>query len=166
MMDFGAIVCKPVNPDCKQCVFINSCYAFQHDLIKKLPFKKNKTRIRNRWFYYFRIEYKNKIFIKIRSGSDIWKNLYEFVLIEMEGKTEINKVLKLAIKKKILEKDRFAVQSVSINYSQLLSHQKIKGQFIYVKTQKRPILSGFKAVSKKEMGDYPFPKFINSYIRE
>jgi hypothetical protein len=84
----------------------------------------------------------------------------------MEGKTEINKVLKLAIKKKILEKDRFAVQSVSINYSQLLSHQKIKGQFIHVKTQKRPILSGFKAVSKKEMGDYPFPKFINSYIRE
>ena len=42
IMDFGAIVCKPVNPQCKDCAFKKYCYAFQKDEISVLPVKEKK----------------------------------------------------------------------------------------------------------------------------
>ena len=70
LMDFGAVVCKPVNPNCKKCVFKNNCYAFQNDMIRELPFKDKKIKVRNRWFYYIILEYRKKVYIKQRTSDD------------------------------------------------------------------------------------------------
>ena len=164
LMDFGAVVCKPVNPICAKCIFRNNCHAFQNDLINELPFKEKKIKIRNRWFYYIIMEYRNKIYLKQRTGDDIWKNLYEFVLIETDRKAGEKMVLDLAIKKNILKKDSFIVQSVSSVISQQLSHQKITGQFISVKLQKAASAPNLKAVSKAQLVRYAFPRFINSFL--
>jgi len=164
LMDFGAVVCKPVNPICPACVFKNNCYAFKNDLIREFPLKEKKNKVRNRWFYYIVLEYKNRIYIKKRTGNDIWKNLYEFVLIETDQIAGKKKVLNLAIKKGFLEKGSFSVQSVSSNQSQQLSHQKITGQFIRVKLQKALTIPGLKAVSPNQLVKYPFPRFINAYL--
>ena len=49
-MDFGALHCKPQNPLCNTCPFINSCVAFEKKLTKELPIKEKKIKVRSRFF--------------------------------------------------------------------------------------------------------------------
>src|SRR5206468_3950435 len=52
IMEFGARQCKPVNPDCISCPLNSACIAFAKGLVKQLPVKKQKSKIRNRYFNY------------------------------------------------------------------------------------------------------------------
>jgi len=165
IMDFGAVVCKPVNPQCTECVLKKYCYAYKNDAIKKLPVKEKKNKIKNRWFYYIIMEYKNRVYIRHRTDNDIWKNLYEFVLIESDKKVTTNTILEQAIKKGIFYKKAYSVQSISPIQSQLLSHQKISGQFIQIKLRKAPYFPGSIAIFPSQLTRYPFPKFINTYLK-
>jgi len=42
LMDLGATVCKPKNPQCDQCPMSSMCYALKHDYVESLPFKAAK----------------------------------------------------------------------------------------------------------------------------
>jgi len=164
IMDFGAVVCKPINPKCEDCVFKKYCKAFQENQVKALPFKKKKIKIISRWFYYLILEYKGRVYIKQRLDSDIWKNLYEFVLIETKQKSVISLIMKTAVKKGIISEKQGSLQTASNLQSQLLSHQKISGQFIQVKLSQKMTVPGYILVSKKQLQNYAFPRFINSYL--
>ena len=164
IMDFGAIICKPVNPDCGECCFKKHCVAFQKELINKLPVKKGKIKIRERWLYYIMMEYRNKIYIKQRTGNDIWKNLYEFALLETGKKEEIGFILKQAVKKRYLPANAYTIQHVSPVLYQMLSHQKISGQLIKVKLKKAPTRDELIGITPAELSQYAFPKFINSFL--
>src|SRR4030095_3299602 len=59
IMDFGAVVCKPLVPLCSNCVFKKICLAFRNDHVKKLPLKSKRIIIKERWFYYFVLSEEN-----------------------------------------------------------------------------------------------------------
>src|SRR6188768_2784283 len=124
LMDFGAVICKPQNPLCDNCVLRNHCSAFKNDLVNELPVKEKKIKISTRWFNYLVIEFRGKVYIHKRISNDIWKNLHEFVLIETNTDVSTKRLLARAEKEKILKKDSYKVASVSPLYSQQLSHQK------------------------------------------
>ena len=166
LMDFGAVVCKPAGPLCSQCVFKNFCLAYATDKIDKLPVKEKKLNIKTRWFYYLVTEYNQKLFIRQRDTKDIWKNLYEFFLLESEENATIDGILKIAEKRKLIQKNFYHVDSVSPLLSQQLTHQKIKGQFIKLNLSREPVIPGVIAVSQKQIASYAFPKFINSYLQK
>ena len=166
LMDFGAVVCKPVAPLCSQCVFKNSCIAFATDKIDKLPVKEKKLNIKTRWFYYLVTEYNQKLFIRQRDSKDIWKNLYEFFLLESGENATIDGILKIAEKSKLIQKNFYHVDSVSPLLSQQLTHQKIKGIFIKLSLSREPVLPGVIAVSQRQIARYAFPKFINFYLQK
>ena len=165
IMDFGAVICKPVNPLCTDCVFNKHCIAFSKNKISTLPVKQKKLKIQTRWFYYLLIEYKGRVYISKRIKNDIWKNLYEFVLIETSIKSDEKNILKQAIKDGILIKGSFKVQSVSTICFQQLSHQKIYGQFIRIVSTTKISLPKLLSVSKSQLTQYAFPRFINSYLK-
>ena len=83
VMEFGALQCTPKKPDCAKCIFNESCFAFRKNLVDQLPVKETKKKPRERYFSYFVVKnIDDSIVLKKRSGDDIWKNLYEFPLIE------------------------------------------------------------------------------------
>ncbi len=82
IMDFGAIVCKPLLPLCSECPLQKKCIAFQKKLVNVLPLKQKSINTRQRFFNYLQVEHKNKIYVNQRTGKDIWQNLHEFILIE------------------------------------------------------------------------------------
>ena len=166
IMDFGAVVCKPINPRCSDCYFRKYCYAFKTDTIKSLPLKAKKIKIKNRWLYYIIMNYRSRVYIKQRTNNDIWKNLYEFVLIETGKKAPINPVINRAIKKGIFSKNNYSLQSVSTIHSQQLSHQKISGQFIELKLKRTPRFPDSIAIFPSQLAHYAFSKFINSYLKQ
>ena len=85
IMDFGALHCKPQNPLCDTCPFADSCVALEKKLIKELPVKDKKIKIRNRYFNFLVIKTNNnKTILTERKGKGIWQGLYQFPLIESD----------------------------------------------------------------------------------
>lgn len=166
LMDFGAVICKPQNPHCNNCILRNHCFAFENDWVNKLPVKEKKIKITTRWFNYLVIEYKEKIYLKKRTANGIWKNLYEFALIETSNDASVKRLLAKAEKEKILKKDSYKILSVSQLYCQQLSHQKIMGRFIKLTLKKQLNIPGFKAIPLKQRLRYAFPRLINAYFEK
>ena len=165
LMDFGAVICKPQIPLCQVCILKNDCYAFKNKQVNKLPVKEKKLKIKTRWLNYLVIEHNKKVYIRKRNAKDIWKNLFEFVLIEMSSETTAARVLNNAEKNGILKKNSYKILEASPVYTQQLSHQKIMGRFIKVNLEKELTLPGFKAVPMKQLIRYAFPRFINAYFK-
>jgi A/G-specific adenine glycosylase len=167
IMDFGAVVCKPLAPLCPVCPFKKACFAFLNNKVNELPVKKKKINIRKRWFYFLVLEYQNTIAIRRRMDKDIWQDLYEFPLIEKFKECNSKIILQEAEKKKWILKKGYEVLSVSPLFRQQLSHQLIAGQFIKLSVKKKLLLSkAWVWVTKSKMLKYAFPQFINQYLKE
>jgi A/G-specific adenine glycosylase len=166
LMDFGAVICKPQNPICNNCVLRDHCFAYKNALVNKLPVKEKKITITTRWFNYLVIEYQAKIYVTKRTANDIWKSLHEFVLIETNNDVSVKRLLAKAEKEEFLKKDSYRMLSVSPVYSQQLSHQKIMGRFIKLTLKKELTIPGFKAIPLKQLPHYAFPRFINAYFEK
>jgi A/G-specific adenine glycosylase len=166
LMDFGAVICKPQAPLCKECIFKSRCKSFTESLVNELPVKEKKIIKKNRWFYYLVIEHRGKLYVRKRGAKDIWENLYEFVLIENDMALTIEK-LKQHIKViELLGKNKFEIKEVSPVYRQPLTHQVIKGQFLNIKIAKPLPVKDYEAFTPSQLEKLPFPKFIGSYLKD
>lgn len=85
VMEFGALFCKPRQPLCEECVFREDCYAFKTGRVNELPVPKTPVAQRERFFNYlifFRDD--GAVLMQKRTGKDVWKNLWEFPLVETD----------------------------------------------------------------------------------
>lgn len=90
IMEFGALYCVPQNPNCEACIFSSSCVAKQKSLVKELPLKSKKVKVKNRYFHYLIFkDSQNHFKINQRLKKDIWQHLYEFDLIESDREESI-----------------------------------------------------------------------------
>jgi A/G-specific adenine glycosylase len=167
IMDFGAVVCKPLAPLCNDCPFKRNCFAFQNNQVNNLPVKLKKIHIKKRWFYYFVLQFENEIAIQERIKKDIWQHLFEFYLSETSKEEEIKNVLKSNDLKKILRTLKFEIVSVSPLLKQQLSHQLIAGRFVHIRVAEKPVLNENTIwINKQKLKIYAFPKFIIQYLSD
>ncbi len=166
LMDFGAVICKPAAPLCLQCSLQNKCVAFLEKKVADLPVNTKTVRQKERFFNYLIVEYNDKVYVRKRTGKDIWQNLYEFILIETkewldESTLPVNKEIL-----QILNQSDFTISFISPKKSQKLTHQLIIGQFIHIKIKKPLRNIEYFPVSSKQFKALPFPKFIASYLAD
>lgn len=166
IMDFGAVICKPQNPLCNVCVQQSDCEAYQHGLVKQLPVKEKLVKKKSRYFCYFIVELKDRVYIRLRTEKDIWENLHEFVLYESETLPDISPA-QLPFLQELLKGQSFTVNTISRVYRQLLTHQTITGQFVVVNVNKTvPALKDYLLIYRKELSHYAFPRLINSFLTD
>jgi A/G-specific adenine glycosylase len=85
IMEFGALQCVPSNPDCGKCPLIKRCAAYMMSKVNVFPVKNPPKEVKMRYLnYLFLLVNENSTLMKQRRSNDIWKNLYEFPLIETE----------------------------------------------------------------------------------
>ena len=134
IMEFGALLCVPVSPDCFNCPFQTLCKANELNLVSLLPIKSKKTKVKHRFFNYIYIEYQGNTYIQQRVAKDIWQNLYEFPQIESDHLLETSELLEDkdfnnffgSIKEvEIIEKSK--------SVKHILTHRVIFAQFITIK---------------------------------
>lgn len=167
IMEFGATRCKPQNPDCENCVLNSICIAHSKNLIDVLPVKEKTTKVRNRYFNYVVLKHKNSIVIKKRTGKDIWKNLYDFPLIETAKELKEPQLLKTSEWKKIAGRSAYIIHSVSKTYKHVLSHQNIFARFWEVEAKKPLKVSRYHMlVEQKEFRYYAIPRLIDIYMND
>ncbi|MCC6690764.1 MAG: A/G-specific adenine glycosylase [Bacteroidia bacterium] len=165
IMEFGATYCKPRNPDCENCIFSGICVARNKKIVDRLPIKTKFTKVRNRYFNYIIMRHKNTIVIKKRTGKDIWKNLYDFPLIETDKELRDTEVVKTSEWKALMGKNDYSILSVSKTYKHVLSHQIIFARFWEVQTKKSfKKFRGHLIVTKQHFHKYPIPRLIDIYL--
>lgn len=163
IMDFGAVICKPV-PACAHCFFQHQCQAFLLHKQALLPLKSKKMQVRERWFHYIVLQYKDTIAIRMRMEKDIWQHLYEPLLIEAEKRLNKNDALLQLAHSYAVEATQYEVVSAAVNLTQKLSHQTIHFSFIHLECQQQIPLEGFDWIAKANLERYPFPKTIQQFL--
>ena len=161
IMEYGAIQCKPKNPNCLHCIFNNHCVALQKNSIQELPVKINKTKIRKRYFHYLVLRSpQGSTVLKQRTQKGIWQGLYEFPLIAFD-----NEVLRFRESAAFLDATKaFQINHVTLYNDQpiihKLSHQHLSTFFwiIDVETITEHMIPW------STIQDYPVPVLISNFI--
>jgi A/G-specific adenine glycosylase len=165
-MEFGALQCKPV-PECLRCPMKKGCVAFQQNRVAEFPVKSKKQGQRIRYFHYLVIFTGNKknpsIFINKRIQNDIWKNLFDFPMIETERAISYKKLILQKEWNEIFSRKKVVLLSESKIYRHILSHQVIVAKFYQLKIASESGLP-FKKIFLKDLDKYPVPRLIEKYF--
>ena len=167
VMELGALVCKPLNPDCPVCPLRSTCKARKTKDPTAYPLRVKRTLVQQRFFHYLVVMETSTamLYIRKRLGNDIWRNLYDFPMIEAKQTLTVPALKKTSEWKSLLGKGTQKVREVSPVIKHKLSHRELNVVFVQVDID-RPLadLKGMKRIPRKDMGKYPFPILLVNYL--
>lgn len=159
VMELGALICTPKNPDCENCPLSNECSVAFSEKIANLPVKSKKIKVRERFFSYVHLTFEDQVIIHKRGSGDIWEGLFQFPLIEGQ-EVDLSKELTTLIG----VKQKFIWHKTN-SFKHVLTHQRIFADFYQVELQGLDGLKdGFLTVPMSELDNYGKPKLMVNYI--
>lgn len=164
IMEFGAMQCKPLNPNCNNCPLNSSCVALQKKLINELPVKLKKTKITTKYFNFLVVIASNKtLLFQKRTKKGIWQNLYQFPLIETKKPLAIDDFKNHPAITSLFKNTPFEFSLYNMtDIVHKLSHQHLHTKFWIVEVHKLPE-KGFTLSKLKQL---PTPVLISNFIDE
>ena len=161
VMEFGATHCKPKNPKCSSCIFNRACVAFTTNKVSHLPVKLKKTTVRNRYFNYLvAVSKDGKTLLEKRTGKGIWKNLYQFPLLESDQTKDLTKTeIETALPEQSVAS--YSCYNKKENVHKL-SHQHLHIRFWIIDT---PLLTN-NAIFIHKRDDFPVPIVLKNFMDE
>lgn len=168
IMEFGALQCKPGIPDCKKCPFRTKCFAYIHKETGQLPLRSKPSKLKKRYFNYLVIiqteDEKNRYFyLRKRISADIWKNLYDFPLVESGRPVSKEKLMASGTCRNIIGTQEFIIRGRSRVYKHILSHQVIYARFYSIEVP-LPLNGPFIRIKREDLFKYPVPRLIESFL--
>jgi A/G-specific adenine glycosylase len=165
IMDFGSRQCTPLNPDCSICPLHSNCFAFNNNMVKELPVKIKKTKIRERNLHYYIIKCGNEWVWKKRGPRDIWEGLFDFPVSEKENPSKELNWESIGGE----ETQRFDKK-----YRHILSHQRLNATFseVEIPSKNYEELSnwcneeGFILVNEDKIDYLAKPKLIVNFLTD
>ncbi|MFM7643352.1 MAG: A/G-specific adenine glycosylase [Sphingomonadales bacterium] len=151
IMEFGALQCKPVSPNCKWCPVSDSCAAFKENKVEILPIKLKKTKIKERFFvYHVIVNQQHRIAFQQRGPKDIWEGLFEFPLREFEDQQKVAAYL-------------HNKKTIGRPFKHVLTHQKITAHFIEDSNENWPQYN-FLFLDFADLNTHPIPRLIDKFL--
>ena len=169
IMEFGAIQCTPLKPNCLFCPLQSQCYAFQHGLVALLPVKAKAKAGRTRYFHYFVLRHETQLYLRRRTEKDIWQGLYDFALAETDSPALPASEVLRHVEALGGEPDTSRAAEAPAAFRHVLSHQKVEAQFHPVWLA-RPLPAqtlrdtGLQAYSTAEIEALPKAVLISNYL--
>ncbi len=170
IMEFGSLQCKTGSPDCHACPFRENCFAFTHEKVVDLPVKSKAIQPRKRYFNFLVLIYKDPengeiIYLRKRKENDIWKNLYDFPLIESSGPVSQSKLIQTAEWRNLVKTKKAVIRKRSKVYQHRLTHQLIFARFYVVHLGKKPV-NEFTPAVLKNLDKFPVPRLIEKFLSD
>lgn len=132
MIELGATVCKPTQPDCENCPLQSECSAFLQKKTHLLPIAAAKTKVQPVRLDYFFLDHRGETLLYQRPSQGIWGGLYEFPVLQgTEVDTEGESALKYTELERWFRTNNFLWDSKAFEHK--LSHRLIKAVFWQVK---------------------------------
>ena len=166
MMDFGALICKPRQPDCENCPLQKSCAGYQQELTDILPVKSKKIKRQTRYLHFFVFRAGEKILVEQRIANDIWKNLYQFPVIETTKNVSSKSLMESEDYQAFRIKNPLPVITSPIFKQQLTHQQLICRLYIFdLKSIDKIKRSGVKQVTFTQLKQLAFPGVIRDFLK-
>ena len=169
LIEFGALVCTPHNPRCWECIFQASCGGYEKGMVSELPLKQKVVRVTKRYFHYLVIispsDPEELWMMTKRTGNDIWRNLYDFPLIETTTQSTLAELAYQPLWRRLFEKEAPDIKYVTGYFKHKLTHQEIHAQFIKISLKKLPPDLG-SIVSASTVNQLPKPRLIEKYLQQ
>jgi A/G-specific adenine glycosylase len=168
-MEFGALLCTPVSPQCMFCPFNSQCEALLTGRQNQLPVKSKKAAVRNRYFHYIVFRRGDEAGMKKRASKDIWEGLYDFYLVEADQELVTEEVLLQSGLELLLP--ALTVGKISPVLTHLLTHQKVYARFwqVHVSDQIDPgtlaLNCGIQFFEPTQIHQLPKPVMIDNYLK-
>lgn len=166
LMEFGALQCVPVSPDCNACVFQPDCVAFKQQEVAILPIKVSKVKVTTRHFNYVVFQRVGGIYMHLRKAGDIWQGLYDFPVFEAVGLLESEEIIALIKQNFQLSENEFIVQSVLGPFLHILTHQRIHAKFWLVQIFHNLHHKDINFVPLSGLDKIPLPRLIETVLKQ
>lgn len=162
IMEFGALQCKPKNPDCHTCPLKESCVALQQNKIEELPVKLKKTKVSTKYFNFLvLLSTDKKTIFQKRNTKGIWQHLYQFPLLESDQKLEMTNFKKHPFITSYFGEVSFEFSLYnSSDIVHKLSHQHLHTKFWIIEIDKLPE----KGIPIADLKHYPTSILISNFI--
>lgn len=168
IMDFGAIQCSPQSPNCMFCPLASGCSALAGGMVAQLPVKQHKTKTTNRYFNYIYVRMGAYTLINKRTGNDIWKNLFEFPLIETpEAVSEEEFPALSEFRAMFAEGETPIVRLVCRDVKHVLSHRVIYANFYMVDLpENSQSFTSYQKIKADELEQYAVSRLVHAFIEK
>ncbi|MCX7862038.1 MAG: A/G-specific adenine glycosylase [Bacteroidales bacterium] len=160
MMDFGALICKPIKPICHLCVVQNLCVAYKNNCIQHYPSKHKERTKEIIYHYYFFVHDNKQCYLYKRNENDIWKNLYEFPLFT--SKTNNTSFLKVPFLHSLDVINSYESEIIT----HILSHKTIKATFYIVEVEAIKPLQNYTSIPLADLSKYPMSRLMEKFIEK
>ena len=167
MMELGALVCTPKLPKCAECPLQTVCLALEKKNELAFPVKKGKIIQKERFFNYFHIEQNGYTYIIKRDNSDVWKNLYEFPLIETDEQNDLLMLQANPCFSNLFQSAGKICFQHKLRLKHVLSHRIIHADFYRVELSEQFAFDEDKKFIKIEAAslfEYPVSRLIHKYL--
>ena len=164
MMDLGAMVCAP-RPQCDNCPLAEVCVAHAEGRETAYPRKQGKTKVTERRMAYVVVWRGNDVLIRRREGRDVWRGLYEYVLVE--GGTKEPDLMNDAVLQSLWQAQRGVLRPLRQGVKHVLSHRRLTVDFYELLLSPETELSeqakaeGYFFVPRERLDEYAFPALFN-----
>lgn len=166
IMEFGALQCVPVSPDCTICPLADICLAFGQNKVSGYPVKQSKIKVKERYFNYLDIRLESSMFLNKRTGNDIWRNLYELPLIETNQKLTLEELQKTeAFQKIFMGAGNISIRSMGMTLKHVLSHRIIYANFYTIEiTEGKFIQEHFLKIDRADLFNFAISRLVDRYF--
>jgi A/G-specific adenine glycosylase len=163
VMEFGALQCVPVRPDCANCPLINYCQGFTEGRVSELPVKNKGSVKQERHFLYLVPTEGQHTWLQQRIEKDIWQNLWEFPLIESSESFSMETLME-----EPLMKTWFGT-SYTLGkphmFKHVLSHRIIHATFVPVRMQQdSPVPTSWTKVSIHQIDTFAVSRLTENFL--
>lgn len=161
LMELGALVCRPKNPDCALCPLAPYCLALKHNLIAERPVPKKSTRIIPIEMATGVLLHNGQLFIQQRLEDDVWGSLWEFP----GGRLKLGETPEQTVIREFLEETEFQVEvesKITVTIHHYTRYKVTLHCFLVTLAQldSDPVLHAaqeFKWIPFTALADYAFP---------
>lgn len=168
VMEFGALQCTPHSPNCAECPLADKCVALAEGRVEVLPVKTHKVKVTPRYLTYLYIHNGDALLLHKRTANDIWRNLYEFPLIETDTPIDSDALFLLPEFAEWLEEmPEYLYKGAVGGIKHVLSHRVLHATFHELVVQGDfPKRDGYVAVAFADLDRYALPRLIERYMEK
>jgi A/G-specific adenine glycosylase len=167
IMEFGALQCVPVSPQCMFCPLALECSANNSGRQAVLPVKAKKVKVRERFFNYVVIQQGGQLALRQRPDKDIWASMYDFWLLETSTPASIDTLAHNPELASMLAQG--VLQGPSPLVTHVLTHQRIQTTFWQLDIPEQIPLAlplQMRLYSLEEVWLLPKSTLVNNYLKE
>lgn len=167
MMELGAMVCLPRNPTCLICPLQSDCKAYIANSVSYFPVKARQNKTHDRFFHYFFVYQNGKFLMVQRKFPGIWRNLYEFPMIEHTRLVSYRSIQQNPEFQETFIGLKLKQQVDAVDRLHVLSHQRIHARLILLSIVEGDLenLDGkYITLGFDELKTYPIHRLMELFI--